>query len=73
MRRENMLRQNFVIDLISGLAVGSFIGYFLDGVFSSSPWMLFICAIFGTAGGFYSSYKDLIREIKKEEDKNKDA
>ncbi len=66
-------RQNLTIDLISGLAVGSFIGYFLDEYFNSMPWMLFVCAIFGTAGGFYNFYKDMMRELKKEEEKNKDA
>lgn len=66
-----MFKQNLVIDLISGLAVGAFIGYFLDGKFDTSPWMLLFCTIFGTAGGFYNAYKDLMRDIKKEEEQKK--
>ena len=64
-------KQNLVADLISGLAVGCFIGYFLDEAFKTTPLMLFICAIFGTAGGFYNFYKDMMRELKKEEEKSK--
>ncbi len=48
-----------LVDLISGLIVGAFLGYFIDVYFGTLPLVLFILTILGTAGGFYNFYKEL--------------
>lgn len=54
--------------LPSSIAIGLFIGYFLDKLLGTHPWMLIILLLFGVASGFYS----LIRGLNKYLDKNKD-
>lgn len=54
--------------LPSSIAVGLFIGYQLDKLLGTRPWLLVIFFLFGTASGFYS----LIRGLKKYLDKDKD-
>ncbi|MCE2991340.1 MAG: AtpZ/AtpI family protein [Candidatus Jidaibacter sp.] len=58
-----------LIDLISGIAVGGFLGYILDAYWNTLPTMLFICTVFGMVGGVYNIYKDLDAEEKKKEAK----
>lgn len=47
--------------LPSSIAVGLVIGYFLDKLFGTHPWLLVIFTLFGVASGFLS----LIRGLKK--------
>jgi ATP synthase protein I len=47
-----------LIDLISGLAVGAFLGYTIDQYFGTTPLFLFLLSIAGMGGGFYNFYKD---------------
>ncbi len=54
--------------LPSSIAVGLFIGYQLDKLLGTRPWLLVLFFLFGTASGFYS----LIRGLKKYLDKDKD-
>ena len=54
--------------LPSSIAIGLFIGYFLDKTLGTHPWLLIIFLLFGVASGFYS----LIRGLNKYLDKNKD-
>ncbi len=54
--------------LPSSIAVGLFIGYYLDKLLGTRPWLLVLFFLFGTASGFYS----LIRGLKKYLDKDKD-
>ncbi|MDF3047761.1 MAG: putative F0F1-ATPase subunit Ca2+/Mg2+ transporter [Candidatus Midichloriaceae bacterium] len=58
-----------LVDLISGIAVGGFLGYILDAYWNTLPIMLFICIIFGMIGGVYNICKDLDAEEKKKEAK----
>jgi F0F1-type ATP synthase assembly protein I len=58
-----------VIDMISGLAVGAFFGYFVDIALDTSPLMLIILTISGAGGGFYNFYKDHLKEIDKTNDR----
>ena len=53
------------IELISGVFIGAAIGYFLDGVFSSSPWCLTVLTIFGGAAGILNVYKSAKAEEEK--------
>lgn len=54
--------------LPSSIVVGLFIGYQLDKLLGTRPWLLVLFFLFGTASGFYS----LIRGLKKYLDKDKD-
>jgi ATP synthase protein I len=54
--------------LPSSIAVGLFIGYQLDKLLGTRPWLLILFFLLGTASGFYS----LIRGLKKLLDKDTD-
>jgi len=54
--------------LPSSIVIGLFMGYFLDKLLGTHPWMLIIFLLFGIVSGFYS----LIRGLNKYLDKNKD-
>lgn len=47
-----------IIDLLSGIAVGGFLGYICDSYFGTLPLFLFLMMVFGTIGGVYNIYKD---------------
>ena len=40
-----------VFELLGGLSVGGLIGWWLDGKFGTSPWLLLVCLMFGLAAG----------------------
>jgi ATP synthase protein I len=40
------------VEFVSGIAVGSIIGYFLDRWLGTMPWLFVICFFLGTAAGF---------------------
>jgi ATP synthase protein I len=44
-------------DLVGGVLVGGGIGYFLDGYFATSPWLLLLFLVLGTAAGFRNVYQ----------------
>ena len=48
-------------DLIGGVLVGAAIGYGLDWLFSTSPFLLIVFLLLGTAGGFWN----VIRTVNK--------
>lgn len=50
--------------LPSSIAVGFFLGYLLDKLFGTEPWLLLVFFLLGTASGFYS----LIRGLSKFKD-----
>ncbi len=49
------------IELVSGVAVGSFIGYFLDHWLGTMPWFFITCFFIGAAAGF----RNLVRQARK--------
>jgi len=49
------------VDLLSGLAVGAFIGYEIDKYFETKPLYFIVFMILGMAGGFLN----LIRNLNK--------
>jgi F0F1-type ATP synthase assembly protein I len=53
-----------VIELVSGVAVGTFFGYILDSHFGTFPVFLLSLMILGTIGGFYNFYKYVSRRLK---------
>jgi ATP synthase protein I len=55
--------------LPSSIAVGLFMGYFLDKLFGTHPWMLSILTLLGVASGFLSLFRGLKKlGIEKDED-----
>ncbi len=60
------------LHLVSGIIVGTFIGYMLDKYFNSSPWLTIIFFFLGIIAGFYNMYKDAKKYIAKEEKENQD-
>lgn len=57
--RERFHYSRLLVDLISGLIVGAFLGYYLDKALGTLPFVLFLFVVLGTAGGFYNFYKHL--------------
>jgi ATP synthase protein I len=49
------------LTLPSSIAIGLFLGYYLDKVFGSQPWLLIIFLLFGIVSGIIS----LLRGVSK--------
>jgi ATP synthase protein I len=45
--------------LPSSIAVGLFLGYYLDKFFGTHPWLLLVFFILGVVSGFYSLLRGL--------------
>ncbi|MBP1767743.1 MAG: uncharacterized protein H6P98_1858 [Candidatus Aminicenantes bacterium] len=45
--------------LPSSIAVGLFMGYFLDKLLGTEPWLLIVFTLFGVASGFLSLFRGL--------------
>jgi ATP synthase protein I len=45
--------------LPSSIAVGLFMGYFLDKLLGTEPWLLILFTLFGVASGFLSLFRGL--------------
>ncbi len=45
------------VELLSGVLIGAGIGYVLDKLFSSQPWLIVIFTILGGAAGILNIYK----------------
>jgi len=54
--------------LPSSIAVGLLLGYFLDKLLGTHPWLLIVFLLLGVASGFFS----LVRGVNKYLDKNRD-
>ncbi len=50
---------NLTIELVTGMALGFFLGIMLDNYLQTKPLMLIIFIILGTVIGFYNMYKTL--------------
>lgn len=55
---------SLVLMLPSSIAVGLFLGYFLDKLFGTQPWLLLLFTVLGVVSGFYS----LLRGLSKYKD-----
>jgi ATP synthase protein I len=49
-------------DLLSGVAVGMFIGYFLDKWLDTKPILFIICFFFGAIAGGYNIYRSVQKD-----------
>ncbi|MCX7972944.1 MAG: AtpZ/AtpI family protein [Candidatus Aminicenantes bacterium] len=50
---------SLVLTLPSSIAVGLFMGYYLDKWLKTQPWFLLIFTLFGVASGFLSLFRGL--------------
>ncbi|MEZ0323204.1 MAG: AtpZ/AtpI family protein [Hydrogenothermaceae bacterium] len=57
------------LHLVSGIIVGTAIGYLLDEFFNTSPYLTLLFFFLGLLAGFNNMYKDAKRYIKSEEEK----
>lgn len=55
------------LHLVSGIIVGTGIGYILDKIFNTSPYLTLIFFFLGLFAGFNNMYKDAKRYIKSQE------
>ncbi len=55
------------LHLVSGIVVGTLIGYYLDKFFNTSPWLTIIFFFFGIAAGFRNMYIDVKKYVASEE------
>ena len=71
--RKMALMSSLGLMLPSSIAVGLVIGYFLDKLLSTSPWLLLTFMILGTVSGFLSFIRGLnkIKNEDEEEDNEK--
>lgn len=49
------------------MAIGFFVGRWLDRVLSTAPWLMVVFTVFGIAGGFLNAIRTALR-IGREED-----
>ena len=54
------------LEMIASLGVCGFIGWYLDGIFNTKPWVLLVFLLLGIAAGLRSVFK-IIRVLEKEE------
>lgn len=52
--------------LPSSIAVGLFLGYFLDRWLGTAPWLLLIFTVFGVVSGLISLLRALKKQLKDE-------
>ena len=55
------------VELLSGVLIGAGIGYLLDNLFSTRPWLVAIFTILGGAAGVLNIYKTFRVENKPKE------
>lgn len=54
------------IHMVSGVIVGMGMGYYLDKVFGTKPWLLLVFLIFGVIAGYRNMFREMQRIQKKE-------
>ena len=52
-------------ELAAGLVVGGGIGWLLDTLFGTTPWMLILFFILGGAAGMWTVYKSSMEQMKR--------
>ena len=59
------------LHIVSATVVGLAIGYFLDDLFGTKPWLIMIFFLFGVVAGFKMVFEDFRRLQKREEERQK--
>ena len=55
------------------MAIGFFLGRWLDRLFSTAPWLTVIFTVFGIAGGFLNAIRTALRIGREEDEAAKDG
>jgi len=50
---------NIGISLVAATAIGLLIGYGLDRLFGTAPWLTMVFVLFGIAAGFLNLFRDV--------------
>ncbi|MBU0630742.1 MAG: AtpZ/AtpI family protein [Candidatus Margulisbacteria bacterium] len=58
------LALNVGVELAVGVFLGALVGYKLDEMWHTSPWLLIIGLILGAIAGFWNAYKIAARLLK---------
>ena len=53
------IAMNLTIELVTGMAIGFFLGMLLDNYLQTKPLMLILFIVLGTVVGFYNMYRML--------------
>ena len=61
------------IELVAGVAVGGFIGWYLDGWLGTRPWLLVLFLVLGFAGGMMNTIRTAQRMQKAAEPQQRNA
>ena len=56
-QRQTNVAYRVLVDMIAGLLVGGFLGYWLDRWWGSQPYMLVAMTAFGFAGGMNNAWR----------------
>ncbi|MGL4209154.1 MAG: AtpZ/AtpI family protein [Candidatus Adiutrix sp.] len=59
------------LHLVSGIAVGGIMGYFLDLWLETAPWGILIMGFLGIVAGFKNVYTDTKRLVESQKDEQK--
>lgn len=59
-----------VTELVAGIVVGGGIGYFLDKWLSTKPFLLILCLVLGTVGGFWNVIRETARPLSGPRDRS---
>ena len=63
--RASRLGFRICVDLLSAVVIGAAIGYVLDELFGSKPWLMSLFLLFGGAAGILNVYR-----LSKQEENN---
>ena len=70
-QRQTNVAYRVLVDMIAGLLVGGFLGYWLDRWWGSQPYMLVAMTILGFAGGMSNAWR-AIRSYAKDAERGED-
>lgn len=51
------------IDMVAGIVVGTFLGYFFDDLWQTGPWLLLVGFVLGSGAGFMNVFR-LVRKFQ---------
>lgn len=67
--RKIALAASISTGLAAPIVGGFLLGYFLDKAYETKPWMLLVCGMIGTIGGFLALYRTVNKiNAEKEEE-----
>jgi ATP synthase protein I len=59
------------LTLVIATMIGFAIGYYLDSKLGTKPWLTLAFFLIGVAAGFYTVFKEVFKEIRRDEKESK--